>query len=86
MEEAVRAELDHLLGYMRACQRTVADIDSGDISGPDVPDSAAYVRAMTWAQAAGALQMLEDLRLISHEEREAWEHEARTLVERPPRR
>jgi hypothetical protein len=84
MEEAVRAELDHLLGYMRACQRTLAGIESGDMPGPQVPDSAIYVRAMTWAQADGGLQMLEQLRLISHKEREAWEREARTLVERPP--
>jgi hypothetical protein len=71
MDEAVRAELDHLLGYMRACQRVVADIESGTHAGPVVPDAAGYVRAMTWAQARGGLQMLEHLRLISANEREA---------------
>jgi hypothetical protein len=86
MDEAVRAELDVLLGYMRACRRTVAGIESGDMAEPQVPDPASYVRAMTWAQARGGLQMLEHLRLISHEEREAWENEARMLVAQPPQR
>ena len=86
MEEAVRAELDHLLGYMRACRQTVAGIESGDMAEPQVPEPASYMRAMTWAQARGGLQMLEHLRLISHEEREAWENEARMLVAQPPRR
>jgi hypothetical protein len=84
MDEDVRAEFDDLLGYMRACRRTVADIESGDMPGPHVPDPAAYVRAMTWAQASGGLRMLEHLHLISHEEREAWENEARMLVEQVP--
>lgn len=41
---------------------------------------------MTWAQANGGLQMLEHLHLGSHAEREAWENEARTLVDQLPRR
>ena len=83
MDQAVRAELDHLLGYMRACRQTVAGIESGDVRGPQLPDPASYVREMTWAQARGGLQMLEHLGLVSHEEREAWEDEARMLVAQP---
>jgi hypothetical protein len=83
MDDAVRAELDHLLGYMRACRQTVAEIESGQHAGPAVPDPAAYVKAMTWAQANGGLQMLQHLRLITNDEREAWEHKAQALVGRP---
>ena len=83
MDEAVRAELDDLLGYLRACRETVASIESGDTPGPAVPTAADYVRGMTWAQADGGLRMLEHLRLITHEQRAAWESEARAIVERP---
>lgn len=80
MDDAVRAELGYLLGYMRACRQTVTDIESGALPGPEPPDAVGYVASMTWAQARGALQMLEHLRLITNEERSAWEHEAAQLV------
>lgn len=82
MDDAVARELETMLGFMRACQTTVADVETGHLPAPPVPSPAGYVCRMTWAQASGALRMLEQLQLISHEEREAWEREAGTVVDR----
>jgi hypothetical protein len=80
MDSAVRIELDALLGYMRACRRTIDAIDAGRVAPPTPPGSSEYVVEMTWAQARGSLQTLEHLGLISATERREWEDLAAELV------
>ena len=82
MDESVERELDALLGYMRAAQRDLAEIESGDAPGPMPTDPAGYVQAMTWAQASGALRILEHLGLLTAAERSSWESQATALVPR----
>jgi hypothetical protein len=83
MDAAVRTELDTLLGYMRACRQTLAAIERGQQAGPVVPSPPDYVRAMTWAQAAGAARVLLHLGLITTDEHGQWERDARAIVQPP---
>jgi hypothetical protein len=86
MEPAVRTELDALLGYMRACRRVLEAVEAGHERAPTPPGGTGYMVAMTWAQASGALQVLEHLRLITTAERREWEDVAAEIVEPVHRR
>jgi len=83
MDNAVRTELETLLGQLRACKQVSEGVAGGAASGPAVPAPADYIRAMTWARVSGALHVLENLGLVSHDERGAWEAEGRAVLPPP---
>lgn len=83
MEEAVRRELDALLGYMRTCRTVIEGVAEEAMPWPPFPSPTDYIAGMTWAQARGALMVLEHLRLITSEERAEWESRARAIVQPP---